>query len=385
MIALIISSMFLISACSSYQKDVNITSIEVKENSVPTTIEAGEFDNAGITLIITYEDGTSEEMPVTSELIPENYHNYLTTPGTYKITILFKGFETELTLTIVENITTFTVKFYDAYGKLISIQNVEDGEDAIEPTELESSVSGYELVGWDRTFTNVTENIHVYGIYEKIEVLDEINFLNKLESAENYFKTHNHYSLKKYWHNSLSEEFTKTTYHYDDTTKVAESQKISTSSDLYTVYNYFSDKVEFYHKHIQDGECVDEAYTDWTESFNELGVEEKLKVVLFAGDNICFVDEYISNYENIEYAWTLSQNKNIYKCIISISEGSDDYTKEIIYTYDDEKILSIDINFYDNTNTESTSLIWQKNINIDYTTYDFDQTLIPENVKTSNS
>ncbi len=367
MVALIISSMFLISACSSYQKDVNIASIEIKENSVPATIQAGGFDSAGITLIITYEDDTSEEMPVTSELIPEAYHDYLTTPGTYKITILFKGFETELTITIVENVSTFSVKFYDAYGRLISTQNVESGEDATAPTELESSVLGYEFVGWDRTFTNVTEDINVYGIYAKVEILDSLDIeemRTTLLSAVDYLKTENHYVSHSIvgpeTHGSIQTSATQI-YLYDKESGIATGQLVGRiDEDNYTIKNFYENCQTIYTVENGIGTKTEEEYLT-VNSRDYINFDIVLQCV---GDClfVYHITNYIGDEEKCVFQYSMQNNKLIYSCTITM----DDTT--IIYVFDDTKILSYEVSGTDG---------FYQMAYIDYVTYEIDESLIP--------
>ena len=168
MIALVMLCGFFVAACS-VQKNQNIKTIEVIESTIPEYIYVGEFDNAGIEALITYEDGTTETLDINSNLIASDiYDNYLNTPGTYTIEILFKGVSVELTVTIAERPKTYTVKFFNGNNELISEQTVLEGEDAKEPSQIERNMDGYTFVGWDRLFTNVSEDIQVYGIYSKI-------------------------------------------------------------------------------------------------------------------------------------------------------------------------------------------------------------------------
>lgn len=182
---------FLFAACN-LQKDVNIVSIEVVETTVPATIEVGKFDQAGIQIRVNYADQTHETIGVTSTMLGDEYENYLYTPGTYTVTILFRGQSTELTIKIVPAEDIYTVNFYNGNNELISRQFIHEGDTAVAPSSINYSMSGYTFVGWDRTFSNITENINVYGIYSKIkdstDTVDshlEILF-NSIDNMENY-------------------------------------------------------------------------------------------------------------------------------------------------------------------------------------------------------
>ena len=131
---------FLIIVCGlsavacSIQKDTNISSIEIIEESVPDTIITGKFDEAGIKAKINYEDGSTETITLTTEMLPQQYRTMVNTPGNYEITIVLKGQETKLNITII-NPDQYLVNFYNAKGLLINTQFVEAGRDAILPDE----------------------------------------------------------------------------------------------------------------------------------------------------------------------------------------------------------------------------------------------------------
>ena len=63
-----------------------------------------------------------------------------------------------------EIIPTFTVTFVDYDDSVIDTQVVEQGEDAVAPADPVRE--GYEFIGWDTDFTNVTEDLTVKALYE---------------------------------------------------------------------------------------------------------------------------------------------------------------------------------------------------------------------------
>ena len=158
----------LVMAACNLQKDKNIVSINVVETTIPSYIEVGKFDEAGIKIQINYADQTTETVNVTTAMLGDNYENYLYTPGTYNIQILFRGKTTEITVKVVNSQSVFTVSFYNGNNELVSRQMVCAGQNAVAPT-TNIAMSGYTFVCWDRTFTNITSNVDVYGIYTKLE------------------------------------------------------------------------------------------------------------------------------------------------------------------------------------------------------------------------
>jgi hypothetical protein len=94
--------------------DKNIASITIDRSSIPERIGAGLFDEAGIKLLVTYEGGTGETIPVTASMLPESARDCLSVPGTYTVSILFRGNEASFSFTIV---LTYNVRFFsDGYG-----------------------------------------------------------------------------------------------------------------------------------------------------------------------------------------------------------------------------------------------------------------------------
>ena len=59
----------------------------------------------------------------------------------------------------------YTVMFFDMEGSIISKQEVEYGESATPPNP--TIYDGYDFVGWDTDFSNVTKNLDVTAQYEK--------------------------------------------------------------------------------------------------------------------------------------------------------------------------------------------------------------------------
>jgi hypothetical protein len=249
----------LLSGCKLNQgdpmqsSDRNIASIEVDEASMPNVVYIGEFNEAGIKLLVTYSDGASDTVSVTEDFIPEAYKHYLETPGQWNVTIYYRGTTTTIRLKIeyryftvdfyamvttntvekigsqsvkkgdaataptnyVEKIafehtlysfkawdvdfskissdlkvtatyieeTIYWVSFFKADNSLIKKQYVKERGNAIAPSVSECTMSGYDFIGWDRTFTNVMKDLNIYGIYIKIENADKTTWTGDVNSG----------------------------------------------------------------------------------------------------------------------------------------------------------------------------------------------------------
>lgn len=70
---------------------------------------------------------------------------------------------TKLTANFVKN-TLFTVVFYNNAGQIISTQTVEKNGNAIPPTD--PLVPDYTFTGWNKSYTNVTNNLKIYPVFK---------------------------------------------------------------------------------------------------------------------------------------------------------------------------------------------------------------------------
>lgn len=334
MVALVICSMFLISACS-WQKDVNIKSIEVIEESVPAIIRVGEFDNAGIEMLITYEDNSTETVNVTSELIPQDYLSCLETPGIYEIEIFFKGEKAILNITIVE-VETYMVEFYNGKQQLIERQFVKSGEDAVAPDASAYAMYGYEFVGWDRLFTDVSEDIKVYSVYSKLST-EDMNALvhEKMVNALTYMYSHDYVV-------TLAEDNGgQLIYHFDEESQMGFSQALGYSDgEISYVQNSSIEKIEIYE--------TNEATGEWQTEIDDLSDEELTEeqgklAVMFGGE---MGENLFRTNTEYTYSYMLAENRNVYT-VEAKYEFFDEisqqvgYIETLVLTFDDEKILSV--------------------------------------------
>ena len=61
------------------------------------------------------------------------------------------------------------VVFKDAKGKIFKIESVEKGKAATAPSAAELLKPGYEFAGWDKDFSNITEDTEVTAIYKQVD------------------------------------------------------------------------------------------------------------------------------------------------------------------------------------------------------------------------
>jgi hypothetical protein len=100
-----------------------------------------------------------------------------TTPNLNEITILVNGETPEnprswntgevgagFSFTIAA--PTYTVRFLDWDGTILSTQTVEQGKDAVAPAD--PTREGYIFAGWDRDFTNIQANTFIAALYKQI-------------------------------------------------------------------------------------------------------------------------------------------------------------------------------------------------------------------------
>lgn len=334
-------AMLILPAC---QKDVNISKIEVKEGTLPETITVGKFDEAGIKLVITYEDKTTNEVAVTSQMV-EGYEDYLTTPGSYTITILFKGYSTEIDVTMVSATTRYLVKFYDAYGYCVSQQYIEEGEDAEAPSEEAYTIQGYNFVGWDRTFTDISEPTNIYGIYTKVDQTEEqVNkeeMQQTLATAIDYLYTHDsvRYGRVEYVGQN-SYDIMRFNNHYNN--GVMTGQTIGTGYSVdgqtTTISNKFEELTEKGFEMYSDSGYY--ASILWKNMSEGAETQEQINEQIATTPDIQYLKQYL-NSEFAEYSTVFVNGETLYEFYIKIENEIKMYV-----IFDDTNILSSDYTQY---------------------------------------
>lgn len=313
-------------ACS--QKDINIKTIELV-GEMPPYIVIGEFDQANIKIKVTYEDDSTEVVSVTTNMIAGADREKLDTAGNYEVTILFKGEDLVLNVKMVEKSAINLVKFYDGKGRLISTQFVLDGETAVAPNADWLKMNGYNFVAWDRTFTNITEDTNIYGIYTKVEdvSVSQEEMKAKLNNAYTYLKTNDHTISNIVVHESNDEVSVgryNYNYHYNNGEFVAQIY----ADDGYGVLDknnvtaYFKDSEmeSIQHQHNPDDSDLS--------TFNFIHF-----------NNYSILD--ITNNTSTVYSSALYGNRNLYTA--TLSSVRIDSPSNLTVVFDDEKIWSFQI------------------------------------------
>lgn len=384
----VLFSVFVVSACSE-QKDTNIKSIEIIADSVPEVIVVGKFDDAGIKANITYDDNTTAEIDVTTELIPDKYKDLLESPGIYKISIMFRNATTELTVRMVNSTNIYQVNFYDANNRLISTQFVYDGEDAVLPSTQMSAVEGWILTGWDRSNENISKDTNIYGLYVNVEnTLSDAKMQQVLLNAEQYYMTNSHFTSIESINTQGAEVWSlKQTinYHYDNEKQLATSQSVYTSDNTRYIIIYRETEAEMlYLSTIEDNEYEIASYEDieseWDEEKEGESFEQRLAISKLTGGygNIYTFDELL-NFDEVEFSYEITSNKLIYTCTIAYTYNvSDNRISTILYTikYDEQKVLQMTYKCSTHLDGELCYSI-SDTYNIDYVEIEFDEDLIP--------
>ncbi|MBE7075206.1 MAG: hypothetical protein E7376_04435 [Clostridiales bacterium] len=328
-----------ISGCS-LQKDKNISSIQVIQSTIPEQIVVGQFDNAQIQAQVNYEDGTYEILNITSALLKDSQKEKLNTPGTYTIEILFRGVSTSITITMVQATQSYVVKFYNGKNELISVQVVEEGQDAIAPSEALYEIDGYEFIGWDRIFTDISGDINVYGVYVKVIEKNEEDY------SEELFK-----AVDKMTETTLNiSSITPSGYRYDTTLFYQDG-----IYDKAVIKRTVNGTVEYYDKFVKDtsnsqeityslsrfdssGETV-MSIADYY--FNQYDIYEQVKEILTSASELTYSK---SSTLGLEYYTLLAK---------AVPNDGPNY-KEYEFEFSSSQIISI--KRYDIDSTEERSL-----------------------------
>lgn len=376
--AFILCASIAMFACNA-KKDINIKSIQLV-GEMPEYIIIGEFDQAGVKILVTYEDDSTEQVTVTTSMIAEEDRHYLQEAGVYNVTILFKGEETILTVKMVEEATVNLVKFYDGHGRFIMSEFVLDGEDAVGPSAEWLTINGYNFVDWDRTITNVTEDINVYGIYSKIEDagLSNEELKAKLISANKYFEEHDHIVSRICdYGEGINRELIN--YHYNSGNFKSQYAYGEIGSDDYGYADIDSLGYIAYTYDSEDGGYLSKI--DLTK-IEDLSYKETVYNIALMGEaEIPSISDMISN-STATYSTALYGNRNLYTVVfndIKSAEADVEFGDlNVTIIYDDEKIYQIrnskavegnySINSYvEYATVEHNEYNYNKDVNIDNT------------------
>lgn len=332
-IAFVMVFSLVVSACS-FQKDVNVRSIEVIKETVPEFIMEGEFDKAGIKALVTYEDDSTKIIEINSNLLKDAYQEYINEAGEYEIELLFKGASTKLKVKIVNEEEIFEVNFYNGLNELVSKQFVEKGKAAIAPSGKSHLLHGYEFVGWDRSFENVEEDINVYAIYTRIgKVEEEIEIDYQkilLEAVENMRS--NDLNILDVW--ELSSKRIETTNYYKNLELQEVVTKIIEENREVSFGRYFKEANEVgnyaYMLQKSDGENI---YSEIAISYDEFNQHEIYS----------FVKKIISLTDQLKFSARFSLNREFYKLVVEIpNEGDGGHASEKYeFLFNNEQIISL--------------------------------------------
>lgn len=180
-------AMFVLSGCQTPSQDVvdllpedniiqkeghNIKKIEFK-NIPEDGILRGMFDSYNIYLLVTYDDDSTLEHPITMHSLSPDLRDILDTEGDHVVKILFRGQEVVAHFNILPSGALYHVEYRDYQGNLLQIFEVEPGHQVpfipTSPDRAEDYYCIYDNQGWDTDLSgqNIHEDYEIYPQYEK--------------------------------------------------------------------------------------------------------------------------------------------------------------------------------------------------------------------------
>ena len=193
LVLILVAALFL----ASCEEDEGKNIVSAEALNVPDVLNVEEFDpemkniqkavdDCGIMARVKYDDGSEKEIPLTFDMLEDQFKEELNKEGRHYITYTYKGQKIAFDV-LVKRLPSFTVRFYNNNDELISEQTVRKGNSAVEPTEAERAVPGYTFVRWSHPFKNVNKDLEIYGVYEKAPTYYTVRFYdnaNKLISEQ---------------------------------------------------------------------------------------------------------------------------------------------------------------------------------------------------------
>ena len=144
------------------------------------TIEAKYNPNLFMVTFVDWDDTIlSEEMYLYEEEIiePENpirpYHDFIGWDQE------FDDIAKDTVIKAMYRPYTYLVKFYGPNNELLHEEEVIHGEAAL---GFEVTIEGYKLVSWDTNYSEVTEDLNIYGTFEEVKTgCNELSMVNVIE------------------------------------------------------------------------------------------------------------------------------------------------------------------------------------------------------------
>ena len=163
---------------SNVSNEKNLIAVRVEGS--PIEVYVGEaFEAKNLTVHLDYDDGTTESVKFTEEDLPEEYVPLLSIVGEHTVEMLYRGFDISFTIIVKE--PPLLVRFFNCLDEIVKEEYVDYGTSATAPTDEEMYVEGYHFTGeFDKNFSNVTENMDVYGIYEQLYTVKFYNAVNEV-------------------------------------------------------------------------------------------------------------------------------------------------------------------------------------------------------------
>ncbi|MBQ8320807.1 MAG: leucine-rich repeat protein [Clostridia bacterium] len=163
---------------SNVSNEKNLIAVRVEGS--PIEVYVGEaFEAKNLTVHLDYDDGTTEAVKFTEEDLPEEYIPLLSIVGEHTVEMLYRGFDISFTIIVKE--PPLLVRFFNCLDEIVKEEYVDYGASATAPTDEEMYVEGYHFTGqFDKDFSNVTENMDVYGIYEQLYTVKFYNAVNEV-------------------------------------------------------------------------------------------------------------------------------------------------------------------------------------------------------------
>ena len=164
--------------------EAGLYNVSILYRGVGLTFQINIVKPASTVRFYAYEDSpayalvSTQEVPYKSSAVPpsvaqdiydENIH-YTFSGWDHAYDSITKSIDI---YALYDRVNWYTVRFYDGQNNLIDSQILDEGDDAVIPTNC--AMEGYEFSGWDRDYHNVTQNLEIRGLYFKASGQAEID------------------------------------------------------------------------------------------------------------------------------------------------------------------------------------------------------------------
>ena len=153
-----LSIIVFLAGCKAGSADSTIEEITVDGMTIDEEYTVGDVNIENWEIIFQMSDDTTEKIFVDESMISNDDLEKLSEVGTHSIIVTYQDFSYSVSVTIIDPVPIFTVRFNGGLGILVSgteVQTIDSGDDAIPP---EYELDFHTFDGWNVSYEDISQD-----------------------------------------------------------------------------------------------------------------------------------------------------------------------------------------------------------------------------------